>query len=135
MIPLIISSGRIRSAGLPYRVPPPAALPERVGGVLAVLYLIFNAGYSDSGGDVARRGALADEAIRLTRILVRLMPDELEARALLALMLLQDSRRLARIDADGEVVTLDRQDRTRWDRAPIAMGIDLLGGPDGTYDP
>ena len=132
---IVRAKARIRSAGIPYRVPPPAALPERVGGVLAVLYLIFNAGYSASGGDVARRGALADEAIRLTRILVRLMPDELEARALLALMLLQDSRRLARIDADGEVVTLDRQDRTRWDRAQIAMGIDLLGGPDGTYDP
>ncbi len=132
---IVRAKARIRSAGIPYRVPPPAALPERLGGVLAVLYLIFNAGYSASGGDAARRGALADEAIRLARLLVRLMPDEPEARALLALMLLQDSRRLARLDAEGEVVTLDRQDRTRWDRAQIAMGIDLLGGADGTHDP
>ena len=132
---IVRAKARIRSAGIPYRVPPPSALTERVGGVLAVLYLVFNAGYSASGGDAARRGALADEAIRLTRMLVRLMPDEPEARALLALMLLQDSRRLARLDGDGEVVTLDRQDRTRWDRAQIAMGIDLLGGPDCTHDP
>ena len=73
---IVRAKARIRSAGIPYRVPPPAALPERVGGVLAVLYLIFNAGYSASGGDAARRGALADEAIRLARMLVRLMPDE-----------------------------------------------------------
>ena len=131
---IVRAKARIRSAGIPYRVPPLDALPERVGGVLAVLYLVFNAGYSASGGDDARRGALADEAIRLTRLLVRLMPDEPEARALLALMLLQDSRRLARLDGDGDVVTLDRQDRSRWDRAQIAMGIDLLGGPDGTHD-
>ena len=124
---IVRAKARIRSAGIPYRVPPPEALPERVGGVLAVLYLIFNAGYSASGGGTARRGELADEAIRLARLLVRLMPDEPEARALLALMLLQDSRRLARVDADGEIVTLDRQDRGRWDRAQIAMGVDLLG--------
>ena len=124
---IVRAKARIRAAGIPYRVPPPEALPERVSGVLAVLYLIFNAGYSASGGATARRGELADEAIRLARMLVRLMPHEPEARALLALMLLQDSRRLARVDADGEIVTLDRQDRGRWDRAQIAMGVDLLG--------
>lgn len=130
---LVRAKARIRSAGIPYRVPPPEALPARVGGVLAVLYLIFNAGYG-GGPDATRRGALTDEAIRLARLLVRLMPEESEARSLLALMLLQDSRRLARVDADGELVTLDRQDRGRWDRAQIAMGVDLLGGIDGTHD-
>ncbi|WP_448002860.1 RNA polymerase sigma factor [Agromyces bauzanensis] len=123
---IVRAKQRIRNAGIPYRVPDAAALPERLGGVLAVLYLVFNAGYSASGGDAARRGALADEAIRLSRLVVRLMPEEAEAASLLALMLLQDSRRRARVDADGELVTLDLQDRARWDATEIASGLAIL---------
>jgi RNA polymerase sigma-70 factor, ECF subfamily len=132
---IVRAKQRIRNAGIPYRVPDAAALPERLGGVLAVLYLVFNAGYSASGGDAERRGALADEAIRLARLVVRLMPDEAEAASLLALMLLQDSRRRARVDADGDLVTLDAQDRTRWDAAEIESGLAVLHAlarrPDG----
>jgi RNA polymerase sigma-70 factor, ECF subfamily len=132
---IVRAKQRIRNAGIPYRVPDAAALPERLGGVLAVLYLVFNAGYSASGGDAERRGALADEAIRLARLVVRLMPDEGEAASLLALMLLQDSRRRARVDADGDLVTLDAQDRTRWDAAEIESGLAVLHAlarrPDG----
>ena len=123
---IVRAKQRIRNAGIPYRVPDAAALPERLGGVLAVLYLVFNAGYSASGGDVERRGALADEAIRLARLVVRLMPDEGEAASLFALMLLQDSRRRARVDADGELVMLDAQDRSRWDAAEIESGLAVL---------
>jgi RNA polymerase sigma-70 factor, ECF subfamily len=123
---IVRAKQRIRNAGIPYRVPDAAALPERLGGVLAVLYLIFNAGYSASGGDAERRSALADEAIRLARLVVRLMPDEDEAASLLALMLLQDSRRRARVDADGELVMLDAQDRSRWDAAEIESGLAVL---------
>lgn len=123
---IVRAKQRIRNAGIPYRVPDAAALPERLGGVLAVLYLVFNAGYSPVGGDAERRGALADEAIRLARLVVRLMPDAGEAGGLLALMLLQDSRRRARADADGELVTLDAQDRSVWDAAEIASGLAVL---------
>lgn len=123
---IVRAKQRIRNAGIPYRVPDAAALPERMSGVLAVLYLVFNAGYSASGEDAERRGALADEAIRLARLVVRLMPDEDEAASLLALMLLQDSRRRARVDADGELVMLDEQDRSRWDAAKIESGIAVL---------
>ncbi|MBT2519117.1 sigma-70 family RNA polymerase sigma factor [Streptomyces sp. ISL-90] len=137
---IVRAKQRIRNAGIPYRVPDAAALPERLGGVLAVLYLVFNAGYSASGGDAERRGALADEAIRLARLVVRLMPDEGEAASLLALMLLQDSRRRARVDADGELVLLDAQDRSRWDAAEIESGVAVLralgrrtGGIRGPY--
>jgi RNA polymerase sigma-70 factor (ECF subfamily) len=137
---IVRAKQRIRNAGIPYRVPDAAALPERLGGVLAVLYLVFNAGYSASGGDAERRGALAGEAIRLTRLVVRLMPDEDEAASLLALMLLQDSRRRARFDDAGELVLLDAQDRTRWDAGEIASGVAVLralarrpGGIRGPY--
>lgn len=123
---IVRAKQRIRNAGIPYRVPDAAALPERLSGVLAVLYLVFNAGYSASGEDAERRGALADEAIRLARLVVRLMPDEDEAASLLALMLLQDSRRRARVDADGELVMLDAQDRSRWDAAKIESGLAVL---------
>lgn len=123
---IVRAKQRIRNAGIPYRVPDAAALPERLDGVLAVLYLIFNAGYSASGGDAERRGTLADEAIRLARLVVRLMPGEPEAASLLALMLLQDSRRRARVDADGELVTLDLQDRALWDAAEIESGLAIL---------
>jgi len=136
---IVRAKQRIRNAGIPYRVPDAAALPERLGGVLAVLYLVFNAGYSASGGDPRRRAALAGAAIRLTRLVVRLMPDEDEAASLLALMLLQDSRRRARFDDDGELVLLDAQDRTRWDATEIASGVGVLralaGRPGGIRGP
>lgn len=139
---IVRAKQRIRNAGIPYRVPDAAALPERLGGVLAVLYLVFNAGYSATGGDAERRGALAAEAIRLARLVVRLMPEEGEAASLLALMLLQDSRRRARVDADGELVLLDAQDRSRWDEAEIESGLAVLralarrpGGSSGIRGP
>jgi RNA polymerase sigma-70 factor, ECF subfamily len=132
---IVRAKQRIRNAGIPYRVPDAAALPERLSGVLAVLYLVFNAGYSASGEDADRRGALADEAIRLARLVVRLMPEEDEAASLLALVLLQDSRRRARVDANGELVMLDAQDRARWDSAKIESGLAVLHAlarrPDG----
>ncbi|MDQ0573984.1 RNA polymerase sigma factor [Agromyces albus] len=125
---LVRAKRRIRNAGIPYRVPDAAALPERLGGVLAVLYLVFNAGYSAPGGDAARGRAPADEAIRLARLVVQLLPDEGEASALLALLLLQDSRRDARVDDAGELVLLEDQDRSRWDRSEIVEGLALLDG-------
>jgi RNA polymerase sigma-70 factor, ECF subfamily len=111
---LVRAKKKIRAAGIPFRVPPPHLLPDRLAAVLAVVYLIFNEGY---GG----RGELAAEAIRLGRALAELMPDEPEARALLALMLLTDARREARF-ADGAVVLLEDQDRSLWDREQIAAG-------------
>jgi RNA polymerase sigma-70 factor (ECF subfamily) len=117
---------KIRDAGIPYRVPPAHLLPERTGGVLAVLYLLFNEGYSASAGNDIVRPDLTAEAIRLTRLLATLMPDEPEATGLLALMLLHDARRASRLDADGELVTLEDQDRSRWDAAAITEGRALL---------
>ena len=117
---------KIRDARIPYRVPPAHLLPERTTGVLAVLYLLFNEGYSASAGGDLMRPDLTGEAIRLSRLLAGLMPDEPEATGLLALMLLQDARSAARLDADGELVSLEDQDRTRWDRAKIAEGIALM---------
>ncbi|MDQ2844830.1 MAG: RNA polymerase sigma factor [Actinomycetota bacterium] len=125
---LVRAKQKIRNAAIPYRVPPAHLLPERTPAVLAVLYLLFNEGYSaTAGADLVRRD-LTDEAIRLARVLVLLMPDEPEAVGLLALMLLHNSRRTARVDADGELVTLEQQDRSRWDRAAIAEGTQLLDG-------
>ncbi|WP_198676018.1 RNA polymerase sigma factor [Kribbella monticola] len=112
---------KIQYAGIPYRVPPAHLLPERTPAVLAVLYLLFNEGYSD-----VVRSSLSGEAIRLARLLVQLMPDEPEACGLLALMLLHDARRDTRLSADGVLVTLDEQDRTRWDHAQITEGVELL---------
>jgi RNA polymerase sigma-70 factor, ECF subfamily len=117
---------KIREAGIPYRVPPAHLLPERTGGVLAVLYLLFNEGYAASAGDDLLRPDLSGEAIRLGRLLTRLMPDEPEAAGLLALMLLQDARSAARLDNSGELVSLEDQDRSRWDVAEIDEGISLL---------
>jgi RNA polymerase sigma-70 factor, ECF subfamily len=117
---------KIRDAGIPYRVPPAHLLPERTPGVLAVLYLLFNEGYSASAGDDLLRPDLTAEAVRLARLLIQLMPDEPEATGLLALMLLQDARSLARLDEAGELVSLEDQDRTRWDAAKIDEGITLL---------
>ncbi|TCC42798.1 sigma-70 family RNA polymerase sigma factor [Kribbella capetownensis] len=112
---------KIQHAGIPYRVPPSHLLPERTPAVLAVLYLLFNEGYSD-----VVRSSLSAEAIRLTRLGVQLMPDEPEAAGLLALMLLHDARRETRLTADCELITLEDQDRTRWDGELIAEGEQLL---------
>ncbi len=123
---IVRAKGKIRKAGIPYRVPPAELLPERTAGVLAVLYLLFNEGYSAStGADLIRQG-LSDEAIRLARLLAQLMPDETEITGLLALMLLHDARRSTRVDDSGVLVTLEEQDRTRWDKARIAEGTELL---------
>lgn len=121
---LVRAKGKIRDARVPYRVPEEADLPERLAAVLAVLYLTFNEGYS-AGPDEPARAALAAEAIRLCRVLVDLMPDEPEARGLLALMLLTESRRRAR-RADGAFVPLSEQDRSRWDSVLVAEGQQLV---------
>jgi RNA polymerase sigma-70 factor, ECF subfamily len=123
---LVRAKGKIRDAGIPYRVPAAADLPGRLAAVLAVVYLIFNEGYTASSGDRLARGDLCAEAIRLGRLLVELMPDEPEALGLLALMLLTDSRRAARAGPGGTLVLLADQDRARWDRALIAEGQDLV---------
>jgi RNA polymerase sigma-70 factor, ECF subfamily len=123
---LVRAKRKIRDAAIPYRVPPASLLPSRLPGVLAVLYLLFNEGYSaTSGADVVRTD-LCLEAIRLARLVCSLLPGESEAGGLLALMLFQDSRRLARTDSSGELVTLEEQDRSRWDHAEIASGQQVL---------
>jgi RNA polymerase sigma-70 factor (ECF subfamily) len=118
---------KIAAARIPYRVPPPDLLPERLGGVLAVVYLVFNEGYAASSGDRLVRGELCGEAIRLGRLLVNLLPGDPEVLGLLALMLLQDARRDARVDPQtGAYVALDRQDRALYDRGRIAEGTRAL---------
>ena len=120
------AKAKIAAAGIPYRVPPAHLLPERTAGVLAVLYLMFNEGHSASSGTELIRAGLCDEAIRLGRALHQMMPDEPEATGALALMLLQHSRRHARVGGDGELITLEEQDRGRWDRIEIDEGLRLL---------
>jgi len=123
---IVRAKKKILAAHIPYRVPPDDLLPERLDGVLATLYLIFNEGYTASVGDALVRRDLCAEAIRLARLVAGLMPDEPEAAGLLALLLLQDSRRDARTGADGSLVLLEDQDRSRWDRAEIAEGTALV---------
>ena len=125
---LVRAKQKIQNAGIPYRVPPAHLLPDRTPGVLGVLYLLFNEGYSATAGADLVRQNLCAEAIRLGRVLAALMPDEAEAGGLLALMLLHDARRSARLDASGDLVTLEDQDRSLWDRASISEGVSVLEG-------
>jgi RNA polymerase sigma-70 factor (ECF subfamily) len=121
---IVRAKNKIRDAGIPYEVPEQRDLPERLDAVLSVLYLIFNEGYSATFGSTLTRADLCTEAIRLTRTLVQLLPEP-EGEGLLALMLLHDSRRSSRISADGELVLLEDQDRTKWDRDQIREGLAL----------
>jgi RNA polymerase sigma-70 factor, ECF subfamily len=134
---IVRAKAKIRAAAIPYAVPPPAELADRLEIVLQVVYLVFTQGYAPASGDAVVRPDLADEAIRLGRLLAELLPEP-EALGLLALLLLQDSRRAARATADGELVLLADQDRSRWDRTRIAEGAALLRrasspGPPGPY--
>jgi RNA polymerase sigma-70 factor (ECF subfamily) len=135
---LVRAKRKIKTANIPYDVPADHELPDRLNSVLASLYLIFNEGYSATSDEAFVRRELTGEAIRLAGTLARLMPDESEALGLLALMLLQDSRRDARVGGEGELVLLDDQDRSLWDQREIEMGLELLEralrlGPPGAY--
>jgi RNA polymerase sigma-70 factor, ECF subfamily len=135
---IVRAKRKIAAAGIRYEVPDASHMPERLPAVLATLYLVFNEGYLASGSEELMRTDLSGEAIRLTRALVAMLPRESEARGLLALMLLTDARRAARVDEAGELVLLEDQDRSRWDRERIAEGLELsreaaADGPAGPY--
>ncbi len=135
---LVRAKAKIHKAGIPYVVPGTAQMPERLSGVLATLYLVFNEGYLGSASSALVRVELSAEAIRLCRLVVGLLPAEPEPKGLLALMLLNDSRRLARVDENGLAVPLEEQDRGLWDRGRIAAGLELseqaaAAGPVGPY--
>lgn len=122
---IVRAKAKIRDARIPYQVPEPSELAERLDTVLRVIYLVFNEGYSASSGPTLTRGDLSSEAIRLARLLIELLPEP-EAMGLLALMLLHESRREARTSADGDVILLEHQDRSRWNRAFIREGLQLV---------
>ena len=135
---IVRAKRKIKIAGIPYQIPSPEALPERLEAVLAVIYLVFNEGYAATSGATLLRTDLSSEAIRLGRILGELIPDGDEVRGLLALMLLHDSRRAARTSGDGEIILLEDQDRRRWNRDQIREGLVLVrealnAGPVGPY--
>jgi RNA polymerase sigma-70 factor (ECF subfamily) len=132
---LVRAKKKIRDARIPYEVPDRQRLAERLESVRTVIYLIFNEGYAATFGDSLIRGDLCAEAIRLGHVLCGLMPGECENRSLLALMLLQDSRRAARVNAEGELITLEYQDRSLWNRTQIREALELLGNepPSGRY--
>ena len=123
---IVRAKRKIATAGIPYRVPEAWELPDRLAGVLAVVYLVFNEGHTATGGGTLLRGDLCDEAIALARLLAELMPDEAEVLGLLALLLLVDARRAARTRDDGSLVLLAEQDRSRWDRAKVEEGRALV---------
>ncbi len=123
---LVRAKRKIRAARIPYEIPPPESLAERTEAVMAVIYLVFNEGYAATFGDCVVRADLCAEAIRLGRILCELVPENAEARGLLALMLLQDSRKTARADTEGDIVLLEDQDRTKWNRSQIREGLALV---------
>jgi RNA polymerase sigma-70 factor (ECF subfamily) len=123
---LVRAKQKIALAGIPYRVPPTEELAERLDAVMAVVYLVFTEGYAATAGDALLRRDLSGEAIRIARLLSSLLPGRPEPRSLLALLLLHDARREARTDAGGDLIVLDEQDRSRWDRAQITEGIALL---------
>ncbi len=131
---IVRGKAKIRDAGIPFAVPAAAELPERLGSVLAVVYLVFSEGYSASAGAAATRADLSGEAIRLGRLIVELLPDA-EAVGLLALMLLQESRRRARTTPDGDIVLLEDQNRAAWDAGLIAEGRALVAGAAGPAGP
>ncbi len=137
---LVRAKAKIRDAGIPYQVPPDEALAERLEAVMVVVYLVFNEGYAASFGERLVRHELCEQAIRLGRMLVELLPGHAEPTGLLALMLLHDSRRATRLDGSGDIVLLEDQDRARWDRAQIDEGAALVegalratSGPPGPY--
>lgn len=125
---LVRAKSKIRSAGIPYEIPPAEHLGERLESVLTVIYLVFTEGYAATTGDTLIRRDLCAEAIRLARVLAELLPEAREVRALLALLLLHDARREARMSPEGEIVLLDDQDRSRWDRERIGEGLALIHG-------
>jgi len=136
---LVRAKAKIRDARIPYRVPPDDALAERLEAVMVVVYLVFNEGYAASFGERLVRNELCEQAIRLGRMLVELLPAHAEPKGLLALMLLHDSRRATRLDGAGDIVLLEDQERARWDRGQIDEGAALVegalgaGGPPGPY--